>query len=263
MQTSHFLRTWARGLAAAVATAVLAACGAEATPYYGFRVVNAYPHDAAAYTQGLIWVDGQLYESTGKYGASTVRRVEPGTGAVLQSVDLPDDVFGEGMTIWKDDLVVLTWQSGIGYVLERDGLSTLRTFRYAGEGWGLTHSPDELIMSDGTAQLRFLDGETFAERRRLTVTHDGQPVEKLNELEWVRGEVWANIYQSNLIARIDPGSGVVVGWIDLTGLLQQGGAPAPDADVLNGIAWDAAADRVFVTGKYWPRLFEIEVVEPG
>ena len=263
MQTSHFFPAWARGVAAGVAIALLTACGAEVTPRYGFRVVNAYPHDTTAYTQGLIWVDGQLYESTGKYGASTVRRVEPGTGAVLESVDLPDDMFGEGMTIWKGNLVVLTWQSGQGLVLARDGLSTVRTFTYPGEGWGLTHSQDELIMSDGTAQLRFLDGDTFAERRRLTVTHDGQPVEKLNELEWVRGEIWANIYQSNLIARIDPGSGVVVGWIDLTGLLQQGGVPAPEADVLNGIAWDAASGRIFVTGKYWPRLFEIEVVEPG
>ena len=263
MQTSHFFRAWTRGLIAVVATAILTACGAEVTPRYGFRVVNVHPHDPAAYTQGLIWIDGQLYESTGKYGASTVRRVALVSGEVLQSVDLPDDVFGEGMTIWKGNLVVLTWQSGLGLVLDRDGLSTLRRFQYPGEGWGLTHSADELIMSDGTAQLRFLDGDTFTERRRLTVTHDGEPVEKLNELEWVRGEIWANIYQSNLIARIDPESGAVVGWIDLTGLLQQGGVPAPGADVLNGIAWDAASDRIFVTGKYWPRLFEIEVVEPG
>lgn len=245
---------------AAVLIGQSAACQAQSTPQYTFEVVNSFPHDRGAFTQGLIFEDGHLFESTGHYGQSTVRRVDLETGSVLQGVRLPNEVFGEGLTIWNDQIIVLTWKEGVGYVLDRDSFQLVRTFSYPGEGWGLTRSDQELIMSDGTSSIRFLDPETFRETRRISVADKGRPIDQLNELEWIDGEIWANVWQTTLIARIDPQSGEVAGWINLAGMLEGSGAPLEGADVLNGIAYDEANDRLLVTGKFWPRVFEIRLV---
>jgi len=227
-------------------------------PVAGYRVRHAYPHDPRAFTQGIEYRGGVLYEGTGLNGQSTVRRVELTTGKVLQQVAVPPEHFGEGITTWGETILQLTWQSQIGFVYDRTSFKKLRTFRYTGEGWGLTHDATQLIMSDGSASLRFLDPKTFTETRRLLVTDAGIVVRDLNELEWVDGEIYANVWQTNFIARISPSSGRVLGWIDLTGLLspeeQHGGA-----DVLNGIAYDSAGKRLFVTGKLWPKVFEIGI----
>lgn len=226
----------------------------------GYQVVHTYPHDAKAFTQGLVFVDGHLYESTGQNGKSSVRMVDLYTGQVLQKHDLPAEYFGEGLTDWGSTLVQLTWISHKGFVYDRFSFSVLKTFACEGEGWGLTHDSMNLILSDGTAYLRFLDPKSFREIRRLKVTDEnGQAVEKLNELEYVRGEIYANVWHSDEIARISPRTGKVVGWIDLTGIIDPRELHDPEA-VLNGIAYDAAGDRLFVTGKLWPKLFEIKVV---
>ncbi|KQW43383.1 MULTISPECIES: glutaminyl-peptide cyclotransferase [unclassified Roseateles] len=234
---------------------------AVALPVQGFKVVQSYPHDPDAFTQGLFFHAGHLYESTGLRGRSTIRRVEITTGRVLQAVDLPPEVFGEGITRWGDRLIALSWQEQTAFVLDLKTFKLWRKFSYAGEGWGLANSERELIMSDGTAELRLLDPLTFKELRRLRVTAAGRPVAQLNELEWVDGQIWANVWQTDRIARIDPSSGRVLGWIDLTGLLPAAQRTGHD-DVLNGIAYDAAAKRLFVTGKLWPRLFEIQLTQP-
>jgi glutaminyl-peptide cyclotransferase len=226
-------------------------------PIYGYQVVRAYPHDPHAFTQGLQYLDGFLYEGTGLNGRSSVRKVKLETGEVLQRYDLASQYFGEGITVWNSQIIELTWRSEIGFVYDKTSFSQLRTFTYAGEGWGLTHDAANLIMSDGTDHLRYLDPATFAERRRIQVTAEGMPVRNLNELEYVRGEIYANIWQTNLIARISP-DGRVLGWIDLSGLLSP--SDRASADVLNGIAFDADHERLFVTGKLWPRLFEIKLV---
>ena len=257
---------------ALIAILALVACGqapppappaeptAEArTPVYGYRVVRAYPHDRGAFTQGLFYLDGELFESTGQIGESTIRRVNIEDGRVVQSTDIPPPVFGEGIVNWGDQIVSLTWQGGVGYRWDRATLRRLGEWRYPGEGWGLTQNGREIIMSDGTAQLRFLDPESLAERRRLTVTDNGVPVPMLNELEWVNGEILANVWMTPMIARIDPASGRVTGWIDLTALAMETGGADPDS-VLNGIAYDPAGDRLFVTGKYWPQLYEIDLL---
>ncbi len=231
---------------------------AGGTAVYGYRVVNAYPHDRQAYTQGLIFSDGFLYESTGLYGASTLRRVQLETGRVLAQHALDRRYFGEGLTEWEGSLLQLTWTSNVGFVYERSGLTVQGTFRYPGEGWGLTHDRKRLIMSDGTATLRFLDPRSFRETGRLPVLNGAVPLAELNELEFVRGEIFANIYRTDRIARISPQSGRVVGWIDLSGLLPEREKGGP-VDVLNGIAYDGRRDRFFVTGKLWPKLFEIEL----
>jgi glutamine cyclotransferase len=243
-------------------TGFTAAQGPAATlPTYGYTIVHSYPHDRDAFTQGLEYVDGVLYESTGLHGRSSIRRVNLETGAVLQKREIPREHFGEGITLFKSELFQLTWQSGIGFVYDRSTFTPRRSFKYAGEGWGLTHNDRQLIMSDGTEFLRFLDPATFAEQRRVRVTGLGLPVKNLNELEYVKGEVFANVWMTDFIARIDPASGRVSAYIDLRGLM-----PArdvhPDA-VLNGIAYDAAGDRLFVTGKLWPRLFEITLTLKG
>jgi glutamine cyclotransferase len=237
-----------------------AAPTATPAPVYGYTVVNSYPHDPAAYTQGLVFVDGVLYEGTGRRGQSTLRRVNLETGEVLQKISLPDELFGEGIVIWQDKIIQLTWQSRLGFVYNRASFEQLAQFAYPTEGWGITHDGSRLIMSDGTANLYFWDPDTLAEIGRVEVTHNGQPVTRLNELEYINGEIFANIWQTNLIARINPDSGQVVGLIDLTGLLSEADRSQP-VDVLNGIAYDAATDRLFVTGKLWPRLFEIELTE--
>jgi glutamine cyclotransferase len=231
------------------------------TPEYTYRMIRSYPHDRQAFTQGLIYCNGLLYEGTGLNGRSGIRKVTLETGEVLQVRALDPQYFGEGITDWKSTLIQLTWQSEIGFVYDRETLQPTRTFRYMGEGWGLTHDATRLIMSDGTAHLRFLDPDTLKETGRITVRDANGPVEHLNELEYIRGEIFANVWQTDRIARISPKDGRVTGWIDLTGLLPAT-ERAADA-VLNGIAYDAQGDRLFVTGKLWPRLFEISLVKRG
>lgn len=246
---------------AALAVSSNAATPPAATPTYDYQIIRSYPHDPKAFTQGLFYRDGFLYESTGRLGQSTVRKVRLDTGEVLARAYFPSQVFGEGITDWHDRIVALTWFSQVGFVLDLQSLTVMRRFPYAGEGWGLTHDDRQLIMSDGTPELRFLDPTTLSEVRRLPVTADGVPVKLLNELEWVDGEIFSNIWQSDLIARIDPASGRVVGWIDLTGLLPQSDRKQRTVDVLNGIAYDRVGKRLFVTGKLWPRLYEIQLVK--
>lgn len=245
---------------AALAVGAPASAREPALPVWGYEVVRSYPHDREAFTQGLFWRNGFLYESTGMEGQSTVRKVRLETGEVLQRVDLPTDVFGEGIVDWDNRIVGITWLSQTGYVLDLERFSLVGRFGYVGEGWGLTRSEREIVMSDGTAELRFLDPKTLKETRRLKVTAEGRPLDKLNELEWVDGEIFANVWQTDRIARIDPKTGRVTGWIDLAGLLPMLARVAGHTDVLNGIAYDAAAKRLFVTGKRWPRLFEIRLV---
>ena len=236
------------------------ACIAE-IPVHGYKIVHVYPHDTSAYTEGLFYKNGYLYESTGEEGASTVRKVQLETGKVLQQRDLPPRFFGEGIVDWKDHLVQLTWKSETGFVYALDDFRLLRNFRYPGEGWSLTRDSKRLYMSDGSSVLRILDPDTLLATGSIMVTANGFPVTNLNELEWVKGEIYANVWLTNRIAQIDPVSGHVVGWIDLTGLLDVNSLPNPANDVLNGIAWDAARDRLFVTGKHWPKLFEIKLLK--
>ncbi len=228
------------------------------TPTYAFDVVATYPHDVLAYTQGLQWFDGRLFESTGVVGTSGIREVELATGRVIRKQDLETPHFGEGIVILGDKLYELTWTSGKAFVFDWKTFKRTGEFTYEGEGWGLTTDGTSLIMSNGTSQIVWRDPKTFHTTKSITVTDHGTPVEKLNELEWVKGEIWSNVWQSDQIARIDPATGNVLGWIDLSGIL-----PALDRtgkeDVLNGIAYDAEKDRYFVTGKYWPKLFEIKL----
>ena len=230
-------------------------------PVFGYQIVRAYPHDPTAFTQGLQYVDGIFYEGTGLNGRSSIRKVKLETGEVIEKRDVPAQYFGEGITVWKSDLIELTWQSEMGFVYDKNTLQQRRTFPYVGEGWGLTHDGVSLIMSDGTDRLRFLDPATFVERRRIWVSDGGLPVRNLNELEFVKGEILANIWQTDYVARIAP-DGHVNGWIDLNGLLSptERGTVEASGGVLNGIAYDGAKDRLFVTGKRWPKLFEIKIV---
>ncbi len=228
------------------------------TPLYSYEIIKTYPHDPAAFTQGLILENGILYEGTGLRGQSSLRKVELETGNVTQMIALPDQFFGEGLTLFGDNLIQLTWQSNVGFVYDRESFELLREFNYPTEGWGLTHDTQYLIMSDGTSNLYFLDPETFAEIKRIEVHDQGSPIKLLNELEYVQGEIFANVWQTTRIARISPETGQVLGWIELAGIL----APqdlTQRVDVLNGIAYDAANDRLFVTGKWWPKLFEIKL----
>lgn len=225
-------------------------------PVAGYRVVHVYPHDPHAFTEGLALDGSQLYESTGLLGQSDVRTVRLETGEVLQRQQLEPQYFGEGLTIWHDRLVQLTYQSQTGFVYDRRTLAKRASFAYRGEGWGLTTDGKRLLASDGSAVLRFLDPETLKETGTLAVHAGSVPVTNLNELEFVRGEIFANIWKTRMIARIDPRTGAINGWIDLTGISDD-----PDAGVMNGIAYDAATDRLFVTGKFWPKLFEIKIQE--
>jgi glutamine cyclotransferase/nitroreductase len=247
----------------AAAPATTASSAPQKIPTDGFKVVNTYPHDPKAFTQGLIYRDGVLYESTGLTNQSTLRKVELATGRVLQQTKLDDKYFAEGLTEFNGRLLQLTWKDGLGFVYDRATLAFRESFKYYGEGWGLTHDGVRLILSDGEASsgLRFLDPVSFVETGHVVVKDQGQPVGELNELEFVRGEVYANIWQTDRIARINPATGEVVGWIDLTGLLSP--ADHAGADVLNGIAYDAATNRLFVTGKLWPKLFEIQLAPKG
>jgi len=233
--------------------------GTTDIPVYTYKIINIYPHDPEAFTQGLVFENGFLYEGTGLYGNSSLRRVELATGKVLQQYDLPDRYFGEGITIAGSEILQLTWQSRIGFVYDKNSFELLRDFSYSYEGWGITFDGSRLIVSDGTATLRFLDPPTLEENSSVYVHTCSGLVDRLNELEYVRDEVFANIWQTDRIARIDPATGRITGLIDLTGLLAAAGFQG-EADVLNGIAYDAAQDRLFVTGKLWPYLFEIELV---
>jgi glutaminyl-peptide cyclotransferase len=260
-QTRRRRRFFTRGVLIVSAALTLNASAAADIPRYTYRVVKTYPHDPQAFTQGLIFKDGFLYEGTGLKGQSSIRKVELETGKVLMQTQLPAEVFGEGITIWGDKVIGLTWTDQVGFVLDLQTLKLWRRFSYPGEGWGLTHNHRELIMSDGTAELRFLDPVSMRELRRLRVTANGQPLDRLNELEWVNGEIFANVWQTDRIARIDPKSGRVVGWVDLTGLLPAGDRSGGRVDVLNGIAYDTKGKRLFVTGKLWPTLFEIQLIK--
>ena len=226
----------------------------------GFRVINQYPHDPQAYTQGLIFHEGYLYESTGLRGYSTLRKVDLGSGEVVQMIELDNAFYAEGLTLWNETLVQLTWQEQIGFIYDLDDFTLVDTFYYNTEGWGLTHDDSNLIMSDGTSTLFFLDPKTLKVVRTVEVSDHGSPVTRINELEYVLGEVYANVWQTSTIARIDPSTGLVNGWIDLAGLLPVDVDPGSVA-VLNGIAYDPTQDRLFVTGKLWPYLFEIALVD--
>ena len=226
-------------------------------PLLGYKIVRSYPHDPKAFTQGLFYRDGRLFESTGLAGRSTIREVRLKDGKVLRKADLPPQLFGEGIVDWKDQIVSLTWQTGIGFRWDLASFRQLGAFNYPGEGWGLTRNASELVMSDGTPVLRFLDPETFAVRRLLVVTEAGVPLRDINELEWVDGAILANVWQSDSIVRIDPASGQVTARFDLSGL---GAFPnRGEDDSLNGIAWDARGRRLFVTGKNWSRLYQIRL----
>ncbi len=230
------------------------------TPTYGYTIVNIYPHDRGAFTQGLVYDGARFYEGTGGYGSSTLREVELETGEVLRSRALANQYFGEGIALVDTQIVQLTWRSNIGFVYGAATFEPARTFAYASEGWGITSDGARLVMSDGTPRLRFLDPATFAVTDSVDVrTAEGTLVGGLNELEFVRGEIYANVWLTDRIAIIAPETGRVRAWIDLSGLLTAEDR-TPRVDVLNGIAYDSAADRLFVTGKLWPKLFEVEVV---
>jgi glutaminyl-peptide cyclotransferase len=236
---------------------ILASAPAPAADTY--RIVHTYPHDPRAFTQGLIFLDGDLYESTGLEGRSSLRMVDLATGRVLQSVAVPSQYFAEGLAAWGSTLIQLTWQSHVAFVYDRFSFRLLKTLPFDGEGWGLTEDGRDLILSDGSANLKFLDPATLHVVHQIQVSDRGSPVTELNELEYVHGEIYANVWHTDRIARIAPATGKVLGWIDLTGILPPGQRTDPEA-VLNGIAYDAAHDRLFVTGKLWPELFEIKVV---
>ena len=234
---------------------------ARSVTYYGYRIVNQFPHDPQAFTQGLVYEDGWLYEGTGLYGRSSLRRVELETGTVDLQIDLSDEYFGEGITIWEDRIIQLTWRENTGFVYDKESFELLETFTYQLEGWGLTHDGQRLIVTDGSATLYFWDPHTFTEIGQVTVIDEwGNPVIRLNELAYIDGEVYANVWMTNRIVRIDPETGYVTGWIDLSGLLDGIPLPGP-VDVLNGVAYDAENGRIFVTGKLYPNLFEIELTE--
>ncbi|HEY6301721.1 MAG TPA: glutaminyl-peptide cyclotransferase [Terriglobales bacterium] len=228
-------------------------------PEYTFKVVRTFPHDPAAFTQGLAYRNGFLYEGTGLNGRSSLRKVRLETGEVARRVELAPEFFGEGVTLLKNEVVQLTWQSQTGFVYNLSDFRLLRRFSYTGEGWGLTTNGHDVFMSDGTSEIRVLDSGTLAEKRRIKVRDGQTPIDQLNELEFVEGEIFANVWQTDRIARISPQSGEVVGWIDLKGLLSPIYRLEPGA-VLNGIAYDSGRKRLFVTGKLWPSVFEIVLV---
>jgi glutaminyl-peptide cyclotransferase len=227
---------------------------------YTYKVVHTYPHDSEAFTEGLFYLDGYLYESTGLEEHSSVRKVRLETGEVVQKHDLPPQYFGEGIVNWKDRIDQLTYKSEVGFVYDRGTFNVERQFEYPGEGWALTQDGKRIIMSDGTPEIRFWDPETLKELGRITVTMDGRQLRNVNELEWVKGEIYANVWMTEQIIRIDPNTGKVTGRIDLSGILDPSLRVPGETDVLNGIAYDAKQDRLFVTGKKWPKLFEIQLV---
>lgn len=247
-----------------IAALTACACGPASqtgVPEYGYEVVHTYPHDPGAFTEGLFYLDGFLYESTGLEGQSSIRRVRLETGEVVQKIDIPDRYFGEGIVNWKDRLIQLTYKTQVGFVYDLSSFAFERQFQYPGEDWALTQDGKRILMSDGSPQIRFWDPETLKETGRITVADEGEPVKNVNELEWIKGEIYANVWMQDRIARIDPVSGKVVGWINLTGILDLRDRVAGQTDVLNGIAYDSKGERLFVTGKKWPKLFEIRLVK--
>jgi len=226
---------------------------------FTYKVINSYPHDTTAFTQGLAFADGALYEGTGLRGLSTLRKVELETGDILQIRKLPNEEFGEGITIYEDRIIQLTWQSKVGYVYDRKSFELIEEFNYPTEGWGITHDGNRLIMSDGSSKLYFLDPETYEEVGQVEVLDNDIPVTMLNELEYIHGEIYANVWLTDRIVRIIPETGQVKGWIDLKGILSNEGRTEQEGE-LNGIAHDAENERLFVTGKLWPKLFEIELI---
>lgn len=229
-------------------------------PVYDYQIVHSYPHDTKAFTEGFFYRDGYFYESTGLNGRSSIRKVDIESGKTLQKMDIGKRYFGEGISDWKGKIIGLTWKSGLGFVWNLKTFRQVKSFDYDGEGWGLTHNDQYLIMSDGTPVLRFIDPENLTTVRKITVTAHGEELPELNELEWVDGEIFANVWQTNKIVRIDPETGKVTGIIDLTGILAQAGKLPSPIDVLNGIAWDEEHRRLFVTGKLWPKIFEITLI---
>jgi glutamine cyclotransferase len=226
---------------------------------YGYEVIATWPHDPKAFTQGLVFRNGDFLESTGLNGQSSLRDVDLKTGRVLKQVSVPSQFFAEGLAVMGDQAFQLTWQSGKGFVYDVDTFRLEKEFAYDGEGWGLATDGHSLILSDGTNRIRFLDPTTFRVVRTIEVTEEGKPVERLNELEWINGEIFSNVWQTNEVVRIDPVSGRVRGVIDFSGLLDPQDR-GPETDVLNGIAYDAATDRLFITGKRWPKIFEVRLI---
>ena len=265
---------------ALLVTTMAAACGGDKpqtdasamgvlstrTPTYGYEVVRSYPHDVTAYTEGLLFHDGRLFESTGNIGESNIREVDLQSGRVIRQRELKgvdrqgQGYFGEGIIILGETLYQLTWKSEVAYMYDWKTFEPKGEFKYDGEGWSLTTDGTSLIMSNGSSVIAFRDPKTFAITRSISVTDHDLPVEKLNELEWVKGEIWANVWESDRIVRIDPANGHVLGWIDLSGILPKAERRGRE-DVLNGIAYNAEEDRLYVTGKYWPKLFEIKLVQ--
>ncbi len=228
---------------------------------YSYKVVNVYPHDKNAYTQGLVFEDGVLYEGTGIRGKSSLQKIELETGNILKIRKLPDRIFGEGIVVCEDKIIQLTWKSGFGFIYDKYSFELLHKFSYHTEGWGITYDGEHLIMSDGTSTIRFMDPESLKKIERIQVCDNNGPVENLNELEYVKGKIYANVWKSDRIAIIAPDTGQVTGWIDCKGLFVPEG-PRKPVDVLNGIAYDSENDRLFVTGKLWPKVFEIQVLKP-
>jgi len=247
-----------KALLAPLLLLLVGAAAPDGLPTVQPTIVATYPHDPTAFTEGLYFEKGNLFESTGLEGQSVIREVRLKDGKVLRETRIPAQYFGEGIVAWGGKILSLTWNDGIGMIWDRKTLRQTGSFRYQGEGWGLTHNGREIVMSDGTPVLRFLDPKTLKVKRRISVTADGHPVPRLNELEYVKGEIYANVWLTDRIARIDPASGKVTGWIDLSALSRASGRRGEE-DVANGIAWDAAKDRLFVTGKNWPVLYEIRL----
>ncbi|MBN1804297.1 MAG: glutaminyl-peptide cyclotransferase [Sedimentisphaerales bacterium] len=231
----------------------------DTSSIYKYKIINSYPHDREAFTQGLVYEDGILYEGTGRNGYSELRKVELETGNVLQKYELSEEYFGEGITVYGDKIVQLTYLSNVGFVYKKDTFELLRDFNYPTPGWGITNDGKYLIMSDGTPKLYFLDTETFGQVRCIEVYDQGVSVWGLNELEYVKGQIFANVWPTERIARISPKTGRVIGWINMGGLLTKQDH-AIKVDVFNGIAYDKEKDRLFVTGKFWPKLFEIKLI---
>jgi glutamine cyclotransferase len=248
--------------AKARATILLMAAGiaVAATPEYTYKIVHVYPHDRTSFTEGLEYRGGFLYESTGEEGHSVLRKLKLETGEVVQEIKLAPHLFGEGITILNQQIVQLTYKTQLGFVYDLASMKEKRTFIYTGEGWALTNDGTQIYMDDGSAQIRVWDGATLKEKRRITVHDDSGPIQNINELEWVAGEIYANVWQTDQILRISPVDGRVLGRVNLAGLLSASDRQGSRVDVVNGIAYDAAGKRLFVTGKWWPKLFEIQLV---
>ena len=253
------MRAFLRSLGLAAVLLIGAPALAATAPVGGYTVVKTYPHDTSAFTEGLFYRDGFIFESTGLKGRSFIRKWNLETGVSEQERLVDSRYFGEGIVDWGKRLYALTWTDETGIIYDIDSFERIGEFSYPGEGWALTRDDKRIMMSDGTSFIRFLDPETLKETGRIEVTDHGVPVRNLNELEWVKGELLANVWQTTRIARIDIKTGNVVGWIELAGLLKEAGVTGQNDDVLNGVAYDAAGDRLFVTGKLWPKLFQIKL----